>query len=272
MIIDPYSLYTRSVYSIVQALGIDSGLQFCLDAGDIRSVGSTASNTWIDLTSNGQTFFRGNTNAVEASDPTYNGTPGSLSLDEYYSVDGADAFTYDATNETWMTNLHKDNAQFSGAVWIYPGNLGGVSKALMGTRGATGSTTGAAWQVSAGNTMQWTCHSSGTQVILASAPGPALGHDVVIGQWQFLGFTINEATGTSGIMWQTNGNTSFSTSTYSSPSAAAASATFQIGARGALNIPWPSGTRFGICAAWNRQISQTDMMTFYQATRARYGV
>src|SRR5688572_10725967 len=107
-----------TLLTILNGLGLTANLKLCLDAGDNLSA-PAAATSWLDRSGNGYDFFRGTTSGADATDPTFNGTPGELSAAEYWSFDGGDFFRYDTTNETWMQNLHKNNALLSFFCWLY---------------------------------------------------------------------------------------------------------------------------------------------------------
>src|SRR5688572_16443964 len=51
------NLGTNNLYQEIQGLGLTTGLQFSLDAGSADSY--TSGQSWLDLSGNGQDFFRG---------------------------------------------------------------------------------------------------------------------------------------------------------------------------------------------------------------------
>ena len=109
-------------YEDIVTAGLTSGLRVVLDAG---SADAGSGQSWLDVSGNGVDFFRGADGNSSTDDPAYNGTLGNLSSSEYYSYDGGDFFTYDSTNESWMQDMHKDNAEFSIAMWLYNKNQNG---------------------------------------------------------------------------------------------------------------------------------------------------
>lgn len=113
-----------SLISIITSLGLTSGLKVCLDAGDINSYNGT-SQTWTDTSGEGNSYFRGTTSGAQGSDPTFVGTPGGLSSNDYFSFDGNDQFA-ETTNQTWADGFGLDGALFSmlAVVWI-PDSLSG---------------------------------------------------------------------------------------------------------------------------------------------------
>src|SRR5690349_1915490 len=119
--------------TVIQQLGLTTGLKLCLDAGDSASVAVGSQAKWLDVAGNGYDFYRGSSAAGDAAEPTFNGTPGNLSASEYFSSDGGDNFTYDSANESWMDNLHKDGAKFTICCWIWP--INGANNIVCGSNG-----------------------------------------------------------------------------------------------------------------------------------------
>jgi len=78
---------------------------------------------WLDLTAGEYDFFRGADSTATTDDPTFNGTPGNKSVNEYWSFDGGDFFAYDSANEAWMETLHKDNSKFCVLAIFYANNI-----------------------------------------------------------------------------------------------------------------------------------------------------
>ncbi len=106
-------------YGAIVSLGLTTGLQFCVDAGDILSITSASPTKWLDRSGNGYDFNFGSGSGSDAADPTFTGTPGGNSSSEYLALDGGDYLTYDTTNETFMDALHKNSALFAWACWYY---------------------------------------------------------------------------------------------------------------------------------------------------------
>lgn len=104
----------NSIYSlidIIKGFDLTSGLQLCLDAGDIDSYPGSGIK-WLDTSGNGYDFNLGD-GSTATTYPTFNGSAGALSKNEFFSFDGGDYFSYDSANETWMDQLHNDGAVVS---------------------------------------------------------------------------------------------------------------------------------------------------------------
>jgi hypothetical protein len=254
---------TNGLY-VARKLGLVSGLQLVLDAGDAASYAS--GQPWLDLSGNGYDFNRGATLGSEASDPTFNGTAGRLSSGEYFSCDGGDHFRYDSANETWMHNLHKDNARFTAAMWVQFGAVDGTTHGLFGTRGTSGNT-GQTFYKSSGNILVYAVANAGSGVIIAnSSLVPTAGVPA------FVALSVDEASATGGL-FQLNAVHEAFNPTYSAPSSGNASFALEIGARGNGDNPARNLSRFWQVWMWEgRVLSAGELHKLRDATRGRYGV
>lgn len=248
------------------SLGLTTNLRLCLDAGDAASY--TSGTKWLDRAGSGYDFFRGATNSAEASDPTFNGTAGARSVNEYWSFDGGDYFTYDTTNETWMQNIHKNNAVFTIVGWAYIGAASTVQR-FCGTRAGNNSNIGFSFWVDASNKINFAAsNGSGTAALQLT-----MAASISAGSWQFVAVTLNEATGASGASIVLNSTVETFTSTYTSPSASNATYTMEIAAGGLAGAPLTSGSRMAALAAWEGvALTTTNIGAIYNATRKRFGV
>lgn len=254
--------HKRDIKEIIDGLGIGSSLKLALDAGDSSSY--TSGQSWLDLSGGGYDFFLGSTSGSDATDPTFNGSAGGLSSAEYFSSDGADIFTYDSANETWMENLHKASAAYSFAVWFYPASIA-ATISLLRTRN-TGVTVGVDFQIIGGSGRPQVVVGNGT---VSQCFNPAsVGGTTTAAAWNFFGCGVNVSSGAQ--TFQRNGTQATNTSAaYTSPSAGASARTM---AMGITNI-WPSGARIGMFAAWEgTDLTAAQLMQIYTATRGRYGV
>lgn len=254
--------------TVIRKLGLSTGLKLCLDAGDGASYASGQS--WLDLSGNGYDFFRGADGSATATDPTFNGTAGRRSSGEYWSFDGGDYFTYDSANETWMQNIHKDNAKFTLATWLYVDSTTGAERSLAGLNGWNGGTggTGIGWQLNnSTNGIHVFCMNAGAFPLNSvSSLVPTAN------AWSFCAISLDEAVGSNGGRHFLNGTSSLFTSTYTSPSAGNASNTMTIGANGGNNII-DSGSRMASFMAWEGvALDGPQLQAIFQATRGKFGV
>lgn len=249
----------------VRRLGLSTNCKLILDAGDSASYSSGQS--WLDRSGNGYDFFLGTTSGAEGSDPTFNGTAGQRTASEYFSTDGGDRFRYDTTNETWMQNIHKNNAIFSIVAWVYTPNLAANS-------GIFGNVQNAAAEV--GFTL-FLDSSERLNFAISNGAGSSLSFistaALNISAWNMISIGLNESIGANGGLASINATQETFTSTYTSPSASSATNTTEILATGLGIIPAASGTRIGMLTAWEgRMLTASEIQTLHYATRPRYGV
>ena len=256
--------YKPTFINTLRDLGYTSALQVCLDAGDGDSAPSGATS-WLDTSGNGYDFFRGTGSGGEAADPTFTGTVGNLSSGEYWAHDGADYFRYDTTNETWMQDMHKDNAQWTFMAWIYMTSA--LSMAFLGDAGTSGGRNGVSIR-SASGSFQLSVTNAGSSVQLLT-----FGTAMPLNAWQFIAVSQNELDASTGLHMRDGGNSFTGNGTYTSPSAANATATMEIGARGNGGEIVNPGTRFGMVSLHaGGFLTAGQIDNVYQRTRLRYGV
>lgn len=241
-------------------LGMTTNLQVCLDAGDASSY--TSGTQWRDRSGNAYDFDFGATTAA----PTFNGVAGTLSSAEYMSLDGGDYFTYEAANPAWVDTLHKDNATWTFAAWVYPAVLSAVQRFSGTGQGAM-----------AGTGVEVGCNGSGALMASVRAGGSnalntTTGGTLSTGAWQFVAWSLNEAGGGTGLNIALNGTITNASATYSSPSAAAAGQILQVGACGNNALRVEAGFRMAQVAWWSRALSSPELNLLFQATRGRFGV
>lgn len=251
---------TGRMADIISKLGLMSGLKVCLDAGDSASYSS--GQVWLDRSGNGYDFNRGSGSGSGSDDPTFNGTVGGTSKNEYFSLDGDDYFSYDSSTEAWMDAMHQDSA-----LWAFAGmlNIGSSATRLFGNQG-TG--IGTVAYINAGVD---TLTLSVTKLPALNAFFEALSIAVPTGD-VFVAMRVNEA----GNSWSAivNGVTANGAScTYSAPSAGVASNPLEIGAQGGGTLPAPSGTRFYSAAFWQGTVpSLASLQALSTAARGKFGV
>jgi len=242
----------------------------CLDAGESTSF--TSGQSWLDQTTNSYDVFLGATSGSSTDDPTFNGSAGGLSSSEYFSVDGADFFRYDTTNETWMQNTHKDNAAFTFLAVVYLASTSG-NKAVWGTDGVSVANVGSRWWFGDGTSRQELTISKGSaalDVVADSGVGTA--------GWKVIAVSVDEAGGTgffylNGSYDQVSSSDTF-TSTYATPSASSATYTAEIFGSGNGAGLMPSGSRIACFAAWSRALSKANLDAIYTTAglKDRFGL
>lgn len=248
------------------AAALTSNLQLVLDAGDSASY--TSGQSWLDRSGNGFDFFLGANGSGGADDPVFNGIAGSPSA--YWSFDGSQYFTYDTTNETWMQNIHKDNALFS-FVFFYRSGTTIDNAILASTNDSTG--TGFFLYGGPNGGLRFEVANAGVVVKTVSSDAGPPG-----ATWHMMGVSVNEATGAGGGFFYLDGNyyqvgaANTWNSTYTSPAAGNATNTMTLACLGAAVTPTPSGSRFGCLAAWSTALSKENMDTIWTAMRGRFGI
>lgn len=250
--------------TVLRKAGQLQNLVLCLDAGDELSL-PAAPTKWLDRSGGGYDFFLGATAAAEGSDPGVWGTAGLRSVDNFLYFGGSQLLTYDAANEAWMANIHKDNAKFTLAAWIAPGFVLGTDQNILGTNGGDLAKVGFLWslngpgqlnlQIMRGVGGTWAYSSVSTAV-------------AVVDKWQFVSVTVDEAANQ--CTYTLDGVSETVACTYSSPSAAAASHILQIGANGNSGGPLNIDSRLHGVFAWERALSPAELLVIRHATQPKF--
>lgn len=255
----------RTIIQTVEALGLTSGLKLCLDAADAASY--TSGQSWLDRSGNGHDFFLGIDGSTTTTDPTFNGSPGGLSANEYFSFDGGDQFRYDSANEAWMNNLHKDGALFTLAGYFKPVATDG--RGLLGTNGANPNNTGIAWIInpSSGNAQLTVGNGSGT---FARSLLQNMG--VTSGAWQFLAVSVDEPNNV-GFHFRNGVAATTAAASYTTPSTGDATYTMEISGCGNSTVRLPDTSCAAVVLAWEGvALSSGQLAALFNATRRRYGI
>lgn len=252
------SIKSGKLYDLITNAGLSTNLQLSLDAGDSASY--SGSGNWIDRAPGANSFAFD----AAAAAPTFNGTAGNRSRNEYMSFDGGDHFTLaSGTNPAWIETVHKAAATWSFAAWIYFASTG-ASTRIVGNAGAT---TGMRLLTSVSDALS-------VQIVNAGVAALSQGSSATLtsGAWNFVALSLNEATGPNGLKMQVNAAAESYTSTYSSPAAGSASFATQIGAGGNNASPVANTTRIAMLAMWNTAIGAIALNTVYGMTRGRFGI
>lgn len=253
---------------------LTTGLQFCLDAGDENSY--TSGNKFLDVSGNGQDFYLGASATATTSKPTFNGTAGGLSAAEYFSSDGSDCFAYDTTNETYMADLHKDNAT-AAAIAFYWVPTGNADLYGFGSRNVD---PGIFMKLSSLNTglPTWVARKSG--VTIGNFPGEVAS---TANAWNSSGVVFNEAGGSSASFHYLNGayNTVAAANTFDGAYSGADTSTagpFTVGAASnsggnTVTDPMPNNTRIAAIAFWSGTLpTKANFDTIFAAMRGRFDI
>lgn len=253
------------------ALGLTTGLQVCLDAGAIDSVGSASQTTWNDQAPNAYHLYRGADGTATTDDPTHNGTPGALTSSEYWSLDGGDFFRLNQSNPSAFNDWHKNNAAFTFLVWMYPQSSGGSLRGIIGNNADNTSNVGVLWSLRGSNEHSFEMYNGGSRDIQRIADAT-----VSTGAWTMLGVSWDEA-GSTGFLYK-NGNydqvsasNTFSAA-YSAPSSSSATYTTELGASGNAANKMPSSTRFAGLMIWSTALSKASIDTVWNRQKTRFGL
>jgi hypothetical protein len=237
---------------VLTSLGLVNGLQLCLDAGDIASYAS--GTTWND-TATTNNFFLG-IDATAANDPTFTGTAGNLKDSTYWLMTGTSLFRLATANPAWVDNIHKDSARFTLACWVYIPALATLTMLAGDDQGGNPTDIGFFWDVNSSNQMVFQADNG-----IAGAGQWASTAVATVG-WNFLAISLDEGSGNG--LWQLNATSETFSATYTTPSAATATRTVEIGACGNTVFPMPVNTRVGAFMGWSRNLSATELMNLYQ--------
>lgn len=270
MLNGPPSVGNQPLIDIITGLGLTSGLKLCLDAGDAASYDpAVQTDKWLDTSGNGCDFFRGSGTGSDAADPTFNGTAGNLSANEFFSFDGGDFLRYDSTNEAWMNNLHKNNAVYTIFSVFYIPYSTTSSQVFFGTRGryqgvsarcviSTDITELGVWQNLGGANLN---------VTTPNTRNPS--------GFSTYGLSVDEPTG-AGVV-NLDGTTTTFTATYTGTTSSTKPAgTCTIGARtedASNDQILQNGAKIAMTAVWEgTALSSAQLESLRNAVRGRYGI
>lgn len=243
----------KSVIQRITDLNLTTGLKLVLESANSASWPGTGQK-WLDVTpgTGHYDFFLGLDGTVSATnDPIFTGTAPSsdipngtlLRTNSYWSFNGSRYFTYDAVNEPWMNNIHKDGAKASGVFSFYVSALG-TTCFLYGNSANDITKVGSLFCLFTNKLHFKICNGTG---VAAYAPLSTLTITAV--GWHTAGFSIDEAAGT--LTFMLDGQTQTLTlQSYTTPSTAAATYTTQIGAAGNNATPVPSTFILAAVAMW----------------------
>lgn len=110
----------KSLKNLVRNAGLLANAELILDPGD-RNSWPGSGTTWFDVSGNGVHFKLGSTASPVASGPTFVGTVGARSDNEYWnSPSGGVGFSLNAgTNPAFFETMHKSGFNFSIVELVY---------------------------------------------------------------------------------------------------------------------------------------------------------
>lgn len=232
-------------------------IALCLDAGDLKSYAGGL--TWKDTSG-----LKSDVTAGGSTDPVFHGDIGRLSAGERWRFSGSGRFTA-AANPTVIEQFHKNSAVGTIIAWVKLASA--VTQGFIGTNAAdaTGTKIGFALRTTGGGLLQWFV-TNGVPGLAASISGPA----VTTGQWIMVSVAINEATPLTTL----GADTTFGTSAvaYTTPSAAAATHVFQVGAAGNNTGSLASGSEMGGMLIFDVALTQAQITEIYNESKGRRGL
>jgi hypothetical protein len=273
----PYVVPTTMI-DVIKHLGLTSGLKLCLDAGDANSY-SGSGQVWSDLSGGGYHFNRGADSSAGSDDPTFNGVAGRQSASEYWSFDGGDEFRLAQSNPTWIENLHKNNAKYTFAAWVYV--KGGVETQTIFATADSTADVGCFIPIVRLDGQYFfelvvnNANANGSNTT-AFHPFSGIGNGsenpLSLDAWNFISLSYDEPSGVL-IFWVNNTTREVTGSPYVNPSSAAATFVARMGmdtASPSLD-PVVSGTRFNSVAMWDTALTAAQLSSLYNATKAKFG-
>lgn len=255
---------TKSFYEILCDIGLADCIELCLDAGHYRSWRGETGNVWQDISRESELNF-GNGYVVGGGSeaPTFNGVPGGMSAEEYFSFDGDDQFTRNA-GSVFTNSLHKDGALFSCVALVYGSGAG--SNSIFGNNNTVATNVGCLFRAdSSTGTLLFSISNGSTNQNTTS-----INMGYVAGKWQMVGVTVDEAAGAGDFM--VNETFVAHTKTYTSPSAASATFLMDIGARGSGGSNFPAGGRMAKFAFFRKRLAREELTMIFNAIRGSYGI
>lgn len=259
------SVTEPTLIEAITTVGITSGLQFALDAGDSNSY-SGSGQKWLDTSGNGQDFFLGaDINVDVVDDPTFNGIAGGKSSSEFWTFEGDGAvplFTYDSAPETWMSGLNLDGTTFTMVSVTFDNAFQSMFKSF---NLAGDNSSFSTLELSSGRPSYVVQDGAGGFAFGADADTVFTGND-----WNFHTLTIDENGGNvsfytlNGAFNQVDASNTFDAS-YTSPDGIID--TFILGEAIA-----PLSNRQAMYAFWNTAISKANLDLLFEEVRGRFGL
>jgi hypothetical protein len=246
--------------------GVDqsANLTFVLDPADYLCYPGSG-ETFSDRAPSANDFMLGSSLANATGNPTFTGNAGSLDGMTYWGMTSSTSLLQLIANPTEVDNLHKDSAVWSADMWVWFATVTGINQTMISTS-ATGVAVGINWRVNTGGTPALTVQDGVGNAL--SVTGTAA--SVAAGGWKRLSIVVDEAAGTG--FFGVNGVYTTFTSTYSSPSSAAASNLLRIGMMGNGNNAFGDGSKVGPFSLSSVARTQAQDRALFDIQRTRYGL
>lgn len=258
-----------SVIGTLSGLGLTSGLEVCIDAGDFQSyVGS--GEPWLDRTPNNFFFFLGSGSAGTLANPAFSGPAGYAPA--YFGITAAgQRFTYHGANEAVFETFHRNNASFTAMMLYYHTGAGGQllsdNDNTLGQNGIAIRQGGGTLQLIVASTA--TAASAALSVTLTASP--------TSGRWHFMAVSVSEAQGVSGGFFYLDGGYASSAAnanpfdaTYINPGAGNAAQIMEISDGGGSSLD--AGYRISTLALWSRALTKANLDAIWEQLRTRFGI
>ena len=261
----------------ITSASLTTNLKLCLDAGDENSY--TSGQKWLDVSGGGYDFFLGTSASAATDDPTFVGTAGGMSDEEYFLFDGGDRFEYDTSAETWMQSMHKNGANWTALFIDYHSTTSGTSQlwSMASYNGGT-NISGMAWLTNNTTSNTSSKHSLHTNADNSAPSDNAVnGTDdaVVHGQWNFRAVSLVD-NGTSffylnGAYDQVGGSDTFTGANITGSTGLYHS--FGLGRAGGPSDYLKDGSRMACVAIWTGgALSKANLDTIYTDVAERWGI
>jgi hypothetical protein len=238
-----------SLYEIIKGMNLDTGLAFCVDAGDVRSLPSSSSQRWNDLSGNGVNFYNGTNDTVGAADhdAVFQGTINARSANEYWLGATVGSHFLPVSAPAFDNNLHKAAAKFSMLAIVG----GSSTNWYLGGNGCVTGLAGITIEITAARKVKLTHTTTdglSSQVISSTGVVPAGNPAVMTAMLSY------DDTGLSAIMKADNA--AFDTLAFTASTATVATtAEFALGCDGSqagapIGVDFSSPARFYAAAVW----------------------
>jgi hypothetical protein len=256
----------KNMLQAIEAANQQDNLLFVLDAADETSYPGTG-NQWFDISGNNNHFFLGNGIDTSAY-PTFTGTAGGRSENEYFSFDGGDYVTIQ-NNTPALNSLHNKGALYSWLGFFYIPNFS-IDAYLFATGSITNQLSGTGWRISTDTSFAtWDIDSQqGGQLRTGFAPG-----FMVANQWNTFGVGINESGGAGESSLLVTGGLSGTFNSVYFGNWNSVGNTLTMGAESGGSTRFASGYRLGCVAMWmGRRLTRTELTAVHSEIRGRYGI
>lgn len=268
-LLNPFAVSGSTLLEMITVNGLSANLCLCLDSGDANSYDGT-SQTWFDLSGGNQNFFRGSSSGAQASDPTFNGSAGAKSAEEYFSVDGGDYFSQVSSSLNFAETWHKDNAAFTFGFVMYVGSGDSVTAPIFNNDYVATLTNDAGTDIyiNSGDDFKLDVARDTGGLVLNTV----LLTDFSAGAraWRCGIISMTEATGNILVKTSSSAATLLTGKTYSSPSRSPSNKAYSLMGESDGANRFASGVRLACVFGFNRALPTGELDTLYAAIKGRF--